>query len=255
MKTRCVISLMVVTAFMLLSQPAISDDNANHRELLSKHYKLQKPLGAGPYPAVLMVPGCTGFDAKFVKKHYDKVQSQLVELGFVTLRVNYLAVRNATICYPDVPTSHVADDICIATEYLKQQTYVKKGAINVIGWSWGGASAFRALRPTGIRKPANVDAVVAYYPHCNAAREWDSEVPVLVLGGAIDNISPFSSCEMLFSRVSKRDRLTIRVYDDAHHGFDRSELPAEMQSRFGIIGYNEAAAKSAWIEVTNFLRK
>ena len=250
------IALLAIFAFIPVVQ---ADDNANHRELLSKHYKLQKPVGAGPYPAVLMVPGCAGFDAKFVKKHYDKVQSQLVELGFVTLRVNYLAVRNATICYPDVPTSNVADDICIATEYLRQQTYVKKGAINVIGWSWGGASAFRVLRPevrlTGIREPANVDAVVAYYPHCNAAREWDSEVPVLVLGGAIDNISPFSACEMLFSQVAKRDRLTIRVYDDAHHGFDRSELPAEMQSRFGTIGYNEAAAKSAWIEVTNFLRK
>ena len=79
-------------------------DDAKHRELLSKHYRLVKPDGAGPFPAIMMVPGCSGFDAKFAKAHYDHVQSRLVELGFVTLRVNYLAARNAATCFPDVPT-------------------------------------------------------------------------------------------------------------------------------------------------------
>jgi dienelactone hydrolase len=55
--------------------------------------------------------------------------------------------------------------------------------------------------------------------------------------------------------LSKRDRLTVLVYDDVHHGFDNFELPAKMQSQFGTLEYNEAAAKSAWIEVTKFLRK
>ena len=245
------ISLIV----LLIPIGSYADDNSDHRERLSKHYNLMKPEGDGPFPAVIMVSGCSGFNAKFAKGHYDRVQNQLVDLGFVTLRVNYLAARNATSCWPDVPTNYVADDICIAADYLGKQSFVKKGAINVIGWSWGGASAFRALRRTGSREPAQVDAVVAYYPHCNAARKWDSEVPVLVLGGAIDNVSPFSSCEMLFSRVAKRNKLTLRVYDDAHHCFDMSELPAEMEYQFGTLGYNEVAAKSAWIEVTNFLIK
>ena len=39
MKTRCVISLIVVAAFMLLSQPAIADDLA---ELKATHQRLQK---------------------------------------------------------------------------------------------------------------------------------------------------------------------------------------------------------------------
>ena len=60
---------------------------------------------------------------------------------------------------------------------------------------------------------------------------------------------------MIFNDLPKRNRLTVRVYDDAHHGFDDFKLPAEMQYRFGTIGYNEAAAKSAWKEVTNFLRR
>ena len=230
-------------------------DNADHRELLSKHYRLEKPDGAGPFPTVMLVSGCSGFDAEFAKGHYDGVQSHLVELGFVTLRVNFLAARNAASCWPDVPTEDVAGDICIAAEYLRQQPFVKKGAINIMAWSYGAAGALRAIGRTDSREPVQVDGVVAYYPYCEGAQKWDSEVPVLVLVGAIDNVAPLSKCEMLFGDLPKRHRLTVRVYDDAHHAFDNFELPAEMQYRFGTLGYNEAAAKSAWMEVTNFLHK
>ena len=245
------ITLFVIFVFIPTIQAA---DNADHRELLSKHYRLEKPDGAGPFPAVMMVSGCSGFDAKFVKGHYDRVQSQLVESGFVTLRVNYMAVRNAAHCM-DVPTEDVAGDIRIAAEYLWQQPFVKKGAINVMGWSYGGASALQALGHTESREPVQVDAVVAYFPACGYAQEWDSEVPVLVLGGAIDNITPFSHCKDFFDDLPKPNKVTVRVYDDAYHWFDNSDLPAKMESRFGTLGYNEAAAKSAWMEVTNFLRK
>lgn len=202
----------------------------------------------------MMVPGYGGFDAELRKKTYDNVQKQFVELGFVTLRVNYLAVRNFNTGL-NVPTNLIAGDICIAAEYLKQQSFIKKGAINVIGWSWGGASALRALRRTGSREPAQVDAVVAYYPYCVAARHWNSEVPVLVLHGAMDNVATSTSCEYIFSRLANPDRLTFRLYDDAHHCFDFSELPAKMEYQFGTIGYNKVAAEAAWIDVENFLKR
>ena len=236
----CILLIAIFTFVPMIR----ADENAKHRELLSKYYRLEKPTGAGPFPAVMMVSGCSGFDVEFGKKSYDNVQRKLVELGFVTLRVNYLAARNLNICL-DVPSNSVADDISIAAEFLKQQSFVKKGAINVIGWSYGGASAFRALRRTGSREPAEVDAVVAYYPYCVAARHWDSEVPVLVLHGAIDNVATPTSCEYIFSRLGKPDRLTFRLYDDAHHAFDISELPAEMEYQFGTLGYNEKAAKAS----------
>jgi dienelactone hydrolase len=245
---------IVLLAIFILVPVAQSDENENQGDLLAKYYKLEKPIGKGPFPAVMMVSGCSGFDAEFNKKHYNNVQKKLVELGFVTLRVNYLAVRNIGNCQ-EVSSNSVAGDICIAADFLKQQSFVKKGAINVIGWSYGGASAFRALRRTGSREPAQVDAVIAYYPYCNAARHWDSEVPVLVLHGAIDNVATPTSCESIFSRLGKPNRLTFRLYDDAHHGFDNPELPVEMKYQFGTLGYNEKAAKASWIEVENFLKR
>ena len=101
----------------------------------------------------------------------------------------------------------------------------------------------------------SVNAVVAYYPACAYTQKWDSEIPVLILAGEIDDIAPVRHCEGLLDTLPKRHRVTVRVYDTAHHCFDNVTLPAEMQCRFGTIGYNETATKAAWKEVTNFLRK
>jgi hypothetical protein len=68
------ITLLAIFVFIPTIQAA---DNADHRELLSKHYRLEKPEGSGPFPAVMMVSGCSGFDAKFAKSHYDAVQKRL----------------------------------------------------------------------------------------------------------------------------------------------------------------------------------
>ena len=232
-------------------------DNADHAELLAKHYRLEKPNGAGPFPAVILVSGGSGFDADFAKAAYDDLQRRLVELGFVTLRVNYLAARNVSAPTFVLPVSpeQVASDICITVGYLRQQPFVKKGAINVMGWSFGASAALQALGRSHGREPVQADAVVAYYPQCDFVQQkWDSQVPVLVLVGSLDNIAPLRKCNWLFRGIPE-DRLTIREYDDAHHGFDCPGLPSETQYQWGTHGYNETAANSAWLEVTKFLRK
>ncbi|MGD8391946.1 MAG: dienelactone hydrolase family protein [Desulfobacterales bacterium] len=70
-----------------------------------------------------------------------------------------------------------------------------------------------------------------------------------------DTITPVSACESLFSTLPKRDRLTMRIYEDAHHLFDMAELPPETTGPLGTMDYNKAAAEAAWIEVTDFLKR
>ena len=255
MKSRPIAQMLVIVLLIAFVSFAFAQtaDNSEHQERLSKHYRLEKPKGAGPFPAVMMVPGCSGFE--FGKEHYNSVQKRLVELGFVTLRVDYLASRNVSSCANAVSAEEVAADIGIAAGYLKEQTFVKKDSLNVLGWSYGAAGALQALGRTYNREPVKVDAVVAYYPYCDAVQQrWDSEAPVLVLVGMLDNVAPERNCTSLFSGLPD-ERLTIRTYEDAHHGFDDFKLPAETQYRFGTLGYNKAAAESAWMEVTNFLRR
>ena len=255
MKSRPIAQMLVIVLLIAFVSFAFAQtaDNSEHQERLSKHYRLEKPKGAGPFPAVMMVPGCSGFE--FGKEHYNSVQKRLVELGFVTLRVDYLASRNVSSCANAVSAEEVAADIGIAAGYLKEQTFVKKDRLNVLGWSYGAAGALQALGRTYNREPVKVDAVVAYYPYCVVVQQrWDSKAPVLVLVGMLDNVAPERRCTNIF-RGLPDERFTIRTYEDAHHGFDDFKLPAETQYRFGTLGYNKAAAESAWMEVTNFLRR
>ena len=251
--------LILITLFVIFSSAPLfaADDNADHAKALSEHYCLEKPNGGGPFPVVIMVPGCGGFDTENHKEHYDGVQSRLVALGFATLRVNSLAARNATNCrqamlFPSEGTG----DIYIAVEYVMQQPFVKKEAINIIGWSWGGAASLLALSPPAGQISIPLAAVVTYYPACKWAGKWDSDIPVLVLGASLDNVVPFNQCEGLFGTLPNRDKLTIKVYKDAHHAFDNPAFQQDTQSLVGgTKKYNEAAAKSAWIEMTKFLKR
>jgi len=52
MKTRCIISLIVVAAFMILSQPAIADDLA---ELKATHQRFQKAWNTGDMKTVFEI--------------------------------------------------------------------------------------------------------------------------------------------------------------------------------------------------------
>ena len=118
----------------------------------------------------------------------------------------------------------------------------------------GDASALQALERNGKREPVQVDIVVVYYPVCIRVHKFNSDVPVLVLAGDFDTVAPMSECETLFGELPKRENITVRVYDGVHHGFDISGLP-DNKLYMGALGYNKAAASSAWSELAAFLRK
>jgi dienelactone hydrolase len=251
--SRSVLSVLII---FLIAIGSYADDKTPHIEVLSKHFRLEKPEGKGPFSAVMLFPGCGGFDAKYLKSQYDRVQNLLGELGFVTLRIDYLAVRNKQFCH-SINFDDAANDIGLVAEYLHQQDFVKKDALNVIGWGSGGAITLQALTETNDRKPAMVDAAIAYYPRCAQLNitELTPNVPILAFFAAKDDMTSFSHCKRLFGDQPKSGKITVRIYEDAYIGFDNPDLPTELNKGWGIVGYNEAAAKSAWSEVTNFLKK
>ena len=236
--------ILIIPIFFPIAIASNADDKGPKIEQLSMHFRMEKPDGKGPFPAVILVPGCKGFESKNLKSQYNRVQAILGELGFVTLRVDYLAVRNASSCLLLSPED-AAGDIVRVTNYLRQQDYIKKNALNVIGWSFGGASAFQALMETSNRTPAKVDAVIAYYPACSFlnSQDWSAKASVLALFGTFDNVAPFSRCENLFSGLTGSDKVTVRIYKEANHCFDNPDLPPG--NKWSTVGYNETAAKTA----------
>ena len=241
---------------VILLSNSFGQDRPDHFELLSKHFHVAKPKGNGPFPAVMLVPGCTGFNWDFMKTQYDRTQNLLVESGFYTIRVDYLAVRNIPSCMMGVSPEDVANDIGAVVNYLRHLNVVKKHTLNFIGWSFGGAGALKLLKDYNSPGAAKIDAVIAYYPPCVYVQSWNSEVPALILIGANDNAAPPINCKSLFNGLPNPEKVTIRIYDDAYHCFDNRDLPPEMKiGLLGTVGYNEAAAKSAWKEVTDFLKR
>jgi dienelactone hydrolase len=224
---------------------------------LAAHYKLDKPEGNGPFPAVMLVPACNGFNPKLMKEgRYTNAARRLKELGFAVIRVDYHAAGEVGSCELIMNPAEVADDIVTATKYLRAQSFIKHEAINVLGWSYGGGAAINALTKTETREPAQVAAVVAYYPYMALARPWSVDVPALILCAANDTLAPCERFESVLAEVPTRARVKVVKYPESYHVFDNPELPTKVTSVSGnTIGYNEKSATAAWAEVEKFLRR
>ncbi len=249
--------ILVISALLCgLCTSTWADSSAEQQKRLEAHYALERPEGSGPFPAVMLVPACIGFDRALWNGTYARVAKKLKDQGFVVLKVDYFAAREALNC-PAVTQEDVAQDITTTVRYLRAQSFVKTTAINVLAWGHGGGGALSALSEGENRSPAAVDAVLVYYPRFieRLPSPWKVDVPVLFLCAAKDFVAPPSRCEDLLSQIPARDRVKFIVYPDVYHGFDNSDLPAQMVTPTGTWGYNEKAAKAAWEEVERFLRR
>ena len=223
---------------------------------LAARYGLEKPEGSGPFPAVMLVPGCSGFEQQQWKGHYQRTAQRLKELGFVTIKVDYLAAADSSSCEVIMNPAELGDDIATASKYLREQSYVKPNAINLLAWSYGGVPTFHALRKSDSRAPVQVAAAIAYYPYISLPEQLKVEIPLLVLCTKQDVDSACSRIETLLTDEPAKDRLRVVEYADGYHGFDNSGLPAKTETANGrVMGYQEATATTAWSEVVAFLRR
>jgi dienelactone hydrolase len=246
--------LLIIILLCGLCTLTWADSSADHQKRLEAHYGLERPEGSGPFPAVMMVPGCYGFAEPLSKDHYVKTTKDLKDQGFAVLRVDIFNARGRKNCGEVIP-EEVTEDILTAAKYLRTLPFIKATAINVIGWSYGGDIALASLSKGESSSHSPVNAIVAYCPWVDVATPWKLDVPVLVLCGAKDTIAPPSKFENLLSKVPVRQNVKYFVYPEAYHYFYNSSLPAQMSLFLGTVGYNENAAKAAWGEVERFLRR
>jgi len=223
---------------------------------LAARYGLEKPEGKGPFPAVMLVPGCSGFEHQLWKGHYERTARRLKDLGFVTIKVDYLAAADSSSCEVIMNPPELGDDIATAAKYLREQSYVKPDGINLLAWSYGGVPTFHALRKTESREPVQVAAAVAYYPYISLPEQLKVETPVLVLCTKQDTQSACNRIDTLLAEEPAKGRLRIVEYEGGYHGFDNPDLPAKVETLNGrVIGYLETTATPAWTEVAKFLRR
>jgi len=146
-------------------------------------------------------------------------------------------------------------DAYAARTFLSKQAFVDSAHMAVIGWSNGGWTVLR-LADASRRDDAFTpfQATIAFYPWCEFIGELGA--PLLILGGAKDEICPVSRCQTLQNAAGVRNsayEFLVRVYPDAYHSFDQEGVEGEMGGK--RYGYNRAATEDAIVQIRDFLAK
>ena len=216
-------------------------------------FRVLSPAGGTSNPAVLLVPGCSGFTARNGINHYDERASELQTAGYFVVFVDYLGRHHLSDCAGgrDISHAEVAVDILEAAAWIKSQERVASDKIFVIGWSYGGGGVLAALKAMPPGPPPFTKAVL-YYPDCRRGTPWSStSVSVLMLMGARDEVALPALCERAVKGVPPSS-LRMVLYPDARHGFDMRGLPE--RAEFGRLGYHAETAKASWTAVLTFLQ-
>jgi dienelactone hydrolase len=250
---------------LLLSGCAgIGGDGVGGREALQAEIRkddlVLQPAGPGPFPAVIMLHGCSGLGSR------DRMwAARLRAWGYLTLRVNSFAARGLkNVCGGGVfgPDARVPD-VLAALAYLRTRTDVDAPRIELMGWSHGAMATLMTLGAAPEEPAAGFRAAVAYYPGCRQVHGWRTRTPVLMLLGGADDWTAASPCQYLASRQRQAGLDVTQVtYPGAHHGFDNPllgpnprRIPEALGGRGATTQYDPAGAEDSVRRVREFLAR
>lgn len=245
----------------------------------------RKPGGAGPFPAVIFLHGCSGVGpGGDISSTYSAWALHLAQSGFATLLVDSMGPRGfGSTCGPN-PNRRTLyrerpGDAYAALAFLQSRADILPDRIGLMGWSQGGGITLLTVSGESIgrsRPPPAEDfkAAIALYPSACSERlqsrpyttvdpgRWSTIAPLLVLHGARDNWVPPAPCQRFIEAAAKRgESVRIIVYPGAAHSFDAPNLRLKRRSgprlRDGslpLIGTNDAARTDAMRRVAEFFR-
>lgn len=256
----CVHSAVVAIGLSLAAQltattAAAADDMTARRQALEPYFRTYQPNGAGPFPALLFVSGCSGFAPSVAPRAYTSAAERWRAKGYLVVFVDYLAARHLRNCRSSamLTLAEIGRDVLAVAAYLRTQPSISPARITAIGWSYGGGGVLAALEQMNPGENGPLHAIVAYYPVCRDVQPWRARVPVLSLMGAQDEVARPAECQQVFAQLPPGTPLETRVYPEARHGFDAAELPPYAKFGREIVGYNATAAGAASRDIEQFL--
>jgi dienelactone hydrolase len=234
---------------------------------------LYRPDGPGPFPAVVMLHGCSGLmtrsgkirsNARFWAEH-------LRDHGYVALLVDSFTSRGIDeVCTGRHSLSVVhdrADDARGALQFVRQRTDVQADRVGLIGWSNGAGAVLSVMFEKG-EPQRGFRAAIAFYPSClrtyPGGLNYRPYAPLLVLIGAKDDWTPAAPCVQWTERAQTLGApMHLKVYPNAYHGFDAPNNPVHVRPEVrnrnkpggccgATIGTEPTARADAIREVTQF---
>jgi dienelactone hydrolase len=214
---------------------------------------LTRPPGEGPFPAIVVLHGCTGLSLSARKSWSERLSSW----GYVVLMVDSFSTRGIhETCDRGMPADRVYDAYG-ALEFLSKERFVDPQRIALMGSSAGGITTLEAVQLGGAEKlmERKFKAAIAYYPNCSATN-GDMAVPTLILIGELDDWTPAKKCrEMMALRSGKGSSVKLDVYPGARHAFTAPGLKIGTEDYGHRVEYNAAATEQSVGDVRAFLKE
>lgn len=236
--------------------------------------RLYRPEGQGPFPAIVMLHGCSGLWGRsgeptagfaFWAEHFR-------DRGYVALLLDSFGPRGEKeICTQEKrrvsPATDRPRDAYAALAWLGARPDVDSGRIDLMGWSNGGSAVLNAVKAGAAGGPESgprFRAAVAFYPGCAdlAKAPFRPTVPLLIQSGGADDWTPARHCEAL-AAAAPAGTVEIDVYSGAHHSFDRPGLrqrerpevrnPSRPGGRGATVGTHPEAREKAIARTTAWL--
>lgn len=206
------------------------------------------PHGRGPFPAVVVLHGCEGFNA-----FYALTADKLAAAGYVGVAIDSVGPNAPMGACGDRQGSDVeARDATRVLAWLRVQPEVVPTRLGLEGYSMGGIATLALISSADRVAIAGVRAAVAYYPACDRVTA-DLAVPLAIFDGSADEIAPAPPCAALAQRENARGKaVEITTYPGATHGF---VIPGD-RTFFGMpIRFDRAATDAAEAATKTFFAK
>jgi len=274
---RIVSVLGLITALVLMGctpPKAVLKSSSQVLGELEPHFRVNKPIGAGPFPTVIVLHGAS--DSAWYD-HFENVTAKLNTAGFATVFVDSYkgrglsgqSLRGGTLLPPER-----ASDLLVTLDWATRQSWVKQASIGALGYSHGAATIMDALvlapplkKPDGLtdappKGMSPLSAAVLFYPWCSDDvvgieltksydEDWSADVPLLAFLPGNDTISDMKICTNILSRHQAKG-LPITSIDlpGVGHTFDqKTDDHGNPQST-----YDSRATQRAYGEAIKFLK-
>ena len=219
---------------------------------------LFKPVGQGPFPALVALHGCSGLFTKsgrFQRRDLDWAR-RLQSLGYVVLFPDSLTPRGIKeVCTRGdiggtMPFRERPPDAYGALTWLQSQPFVRRDRVGILGWSNGGSTVLSTIDASSQARPAGLTddfrVAIAFYPGCRTIGKkvgWTTHIPLTILIGEADDWTSASPCASLANRSHEAGApVEIVTYPEAYHDFDAPDQPLTVRSGLAYTARQDGKA-------------
>jgi dienelactone hydrolase len=208
-----------------------------------------QPDGPGPFPAVVFLHGCDGIDGVDVV-----AADRLAMHGYVAVALDSLGLGHPGGACESGDRGQLAEAAAarVVLGWLRRQPNVAADKLGLIGFSMGGNAILDLVAGGSAAPPPGLHAAVAFYPSCDAHSGANVGVPLAILDGDADTVTPAAPCTALANAAAAAGKpVELTVYPGATHGFN---VPGPDRTFFGEpVRYDAAATYDAALKVVRFL--